>query len=273
MDYLAYSFTTDPENQEILMAFMSDLPFDSMEESDSGFVAYLPEKNWNQALEDAIEANKNLVSFSFEKNIIPAQNWNALWESNFSPIVLDKFVAIRADFHPPNPDVRFDLQIHPKMAFGTGHHETTWMMMESMRDLEWNNATVLDYGCGTGVLAILASKLGAKNIQAVDNEEPAYESTIENCQINQVDNVTAYFGVLESVPPMVYDIILANINRNVILDSLSALYHLLQPDGKLLISGFLIQDAMIMEEATTRLGFTLVKTLQKGQWLAQLLYR
>ena len=196
-----------------------------------------------------------------------------LWESNFEPIQIDDFVAVRADFHPPtvdekgNQSVQFDLVINPKMAFGTGHHETTYMMMQLMRDINFEGKKVLDYGCGTGILAILASKLKAEYLEAVDIEAASFENTVENCKINEVQNVKAFEGTLEVIDASDFDIILANINRNVILDSLFSLKNKLNTEGVLLISGFLKEDETVMKEAVIKNGFKIINTIQRGNWL------
>ena len=184
---------------------------------------------------------------------------------------MDDFVAVRADFHPNTEGVEFDLIVNPKMAFGTGHHETTYMMMQHMRSMNFKGKKVLDYGCGTGILAILASKLGAIDLEAVDIEEPSYENTIENCAINHVDTVKAICGILDDVPSHDFDVILANINRNIIIDSLDDLKSRLNTEGVLLISGFLKMDENTILQATNYAGFTHQKTLYRGNWLSMLL--
>lgn len=256
------------ENNEIIMAVLSDLPFDTFEETTTGVKAFMPESDWNESIEQQITTLSEEFDFSFEKTFIPYQNWNVIWESNFQPIKVDDFVGLRADFHPPTEGVAFDLVINPKMAFGTGHHETTYMVMQLMRDVDFLGKKVLDYGCGTGILAILASKLGATDIEAVDIEEPSYENTIENCGINDVHNIKTFCGTLDVIPSSDFDIILANINRNVILYSLPDLKKRLNKGGILLISGFLKQDEQILLDATAKEGFQHIETKQRGNWLS-----
>ena len=228
--------TYDIERVEILTAILSELPFDTFEETETGLKAYMPEKEWTQSVENEVITLSEDFDFTFDKTFIPYQNWNAVWESNFQPIQVDDFVAVRADFHPNTEGVEFDLIVNPKMAFGTGHHETTFMMLQQMRSMDFKGKKVLDYGCGTGILAILASKLGAIDLEAVDIEPPSYENTIENCTINNVDNVKAICGVLDDVPSRNFDIILANINRNIIIDSLEDLKNRLNTEGSLFIN-------------------------------------
>lgn len=276
MNYYAVAITPntyDTERVEILTAILGELPFDTFEETETGLKAYMPEKEWTQSVENEVVTLSEDFEFTFEKTFIPYQNWNAVWESNFQPIQVDDFVAVRADFHPNTEGVEFDLIVNPKMAFGTGHHETTFMMLQQMRSMDFKGKKVLDYGCGTGILAILASKLGAIDLEAVDIEPPSYENTIENCTINNVDNVKAICGVLDDVPSRNFDIILANINRNIIIDSLEDLKNRLNTEGSLLISGFLKIDENTILQATNYAQFTHLKTMQRGNWLSMLLIK
>lgn len=276
MNYYSFEITTpqyDEEKGDVITALLSDLPFDTFEDTGYCLKAYISEDNWTQDIENQLVELSKTLDFQFEKTFIPYQNWNVLWESNFEPIRIDDFVAVRADFHPPMVDekgeqaVLFDLIINPKMAFGTGHHETTYMMMQLMRDISFKGKKVLDYGCGTGILAILASKLQAEYIEAVDIEVASFENTIENCIINDIQNVKAFEGTLEIIEASDFDIILANINRNVILDSLFSLKNKLNTEGVLLISGFLKEDETIMKEAVLKSGFKIIQTNQRGNWL------
>ncbi len=270
MNYYAIEMTTpqySEEKAEILIALLSELPFDTFEVGETALKAYILEKDWTEEIAQQTADINQRMGFAFEKTFIPYQNWNTVWESNFQPIRVDDFVGLRADFHPPTEGGLFDLVINPKMAFGTGHHETTYMMMQLMRDMDFVDKKVLDYGCGTGILAILASKLGATDLEAVDIEAASYENTLENNGINDVHNVKAFCGTLDVIPSVDFDIILANINRNVILYSLSDLKRRLNTGGILLISGFLIQDKSILFEATQKEGFQHIVTQQRGNWL------
>lgn len=256
------------EKVEILIAVLSDLPFDTFEEMETGLKAFIQEPDWSESVEEQLIEMSQMFEFTYKKTFVPYQNWNVIWESNFQPIKVDNFVGLRADFHSPTEGVVFDLVINPKMAFGTGHHETTFMVMQFMQDIDFIGKKVLDYGCGTGVLAILASKLGATVIEAVDIEEASFDNTIENCEINGVHNVLPFCGTLDVIPSADFDIILANINRNVILYSLSDLKNRLNKGGLLLISGFLKQDENILLDATKKEGFHHLETKQRGNWLS-----
>lgn len=281
MNYYVLSITPtvyDTERVEIITALLGELPFDTFEDTETGLKAYILEKDLTPEVENELNDLSEGYEFSFDKRFIPYQNWNSVWESNFQPIQVDDFVAVRADFHPNTEGVEFDLIVNPKMAFGTGHHETTYMMMQHIRSIDFHGKKVLDYGCGTGILAILASKLGAVHLEAVDIEEPSYENTIENCRINDVHNVTAIWGILDNVLSYDFDIILANINRNIIIDSLDDLKSRLKKremsansDKILLISGFLKIDENTILQAVNYAGFKHQKTLQRGNWLSMLL--
>ncbi|MBK9016050.1 MAG: 50S ribosomal protein L11 methyltransferase [Saprospiraceae bacterium] len=268
MDYYQYSISTDPAQNDILIALLSHLPFDTFEETESGFNAFLPDNGNEAEAETELEALQQRFNFEFEKTHIPGQNWNEIWESNFHPVIVGSFCSIRADFHEPLAGMEHELVINPKMAFGTGHHETTFSVIEIMQGIQFADKNVLDYGCGTGVLAILASRLGARHIEAVDIEVESYRNTLENSQINGAENVSAIHGILTDVPGKDFDIILANINRNVILDSLGSLFELLKPAGLLVVSGFVLDDEQLMADSLQKQGFTILETKRKNNWLA-----
>ncbi len=268
MDYHQYSISTDPAQNEILIALLSHLPFDTFEEVATGFNAFLPQGNNETEVEAELAELQLRFNFQFEKTHIPGQNWNEIWESNFHPVIVGKFCGIRADFHQPLVGMEHELVINPKMAFGTGHHETTFSVIEIMQRIQFKGANVLDYGCGTGVLAILASRLGAASVQAVDIEIESYRNTVENSEVNGVRNVQAFHGILSDVPGNDFDVILANINRNVILDSLAPLFKLLKPAGLLVVSGFVLDDEQLMEESLQEQGLTILETKRKNNWLA-----
>ena len=267
MDYWKYILRANPETADILVAYLADAPFDTFEETEEGVNAYAPASVPADDIHAHLADLQQHVHFTWEKTLIPGQNWNALWESNFPPVVVGDFCAVRADFHEPVPGVKHELVINPKMAFGTGHHETTWQCIAAMEHLPLAGAKVLDFGCGTGVLAILASRLGAAEVEAVDIEAESYRNTLENCAANGVANVTARCGALPDVEGRGFDGILANINRNVILDSLPVLASLLKPGGWLLVSGILLQDEAVVADAAAKEGFEKTKKTERGNWL------
>jgi ribosomal protein L11 methyltransferase len=269
LDYYQYTLhTTAPEHAEMLIAFLADAPFDTFEETETGVEAYLPARaNATEEAEALLTELAEQFDFEWVKTFIPGQNWNEIWESNFHPVIVGDLCAVRADFHDPIPNVRFEMIINPKMAFGTGHHETTWMCLHKLESLPLQGKKILDYGCGTGILAILASKLGATELEAVDIESESYLNTLDNCTLNDVSNVTARLGTLDDVQGRAFDGILANINKHIILDSLPRLATLLVPGGWLLISGILLQDEAVVCAAAEAAGFVRKSLDARGNWL------
>jgi ribosomal protein L11 methyltransferase len=268
MNYYAYRLTNDAELNDILVALLAEAPFDTFEEKEDGLIAYLPaDKDYETEAEALLEDLAEQFELSWERTYIKGENWNEIWESNFQPVVVRDFCAVRADFHEPIAGVQHELVINPKMAFGTGHHETTWMCMSQMQTLNIAGKSLLDYGCGTGVLAILAARLGAVHIEAVDIESESYQNTIDNSQINHTPQVVARLGDITAVQGTEFDGILANINRHIILDSLPQLSRMTKPGGWLLLSGILLQDEQIVVEAAQAVGFELVELNKRGNWL------
>lgn len=274
MDYWKYDLQCTQETAELLMAFLSEAPFDTFEETDSGLTAYCPASVHDaDALVTLFHELQADFDFEWEKTFVPGQNWNEIWESNFQPVIVGNFCAVRADFHTAQPGVRWELVINPKMAFGTGHHETTWQCLAAMEDLPIKNTHLLDYGCGTGILAIMASKLGAAHIEAVDIEQESYLNTIENAAVNQVENITARCGTLDAVLGRDFDGVLANINRNVIIPSFPILAEKMRSGAWLLVSGILEQDNDVVTSAAAQAGFVKSKQTQRGNWLCILFHK
>jgi ribosomal protein L11 methyltransferase len=273
MDYHRYTIKTDPETAELLLAFLSDSPFDTFEETPEGLDAYAPVTALAAEIEAQLAELSDQFSFEWEKAHIPGQNWNKLWESNFQPVIVGDFCAVRADFHQPIGGVKWELVINPKMAFGTGHHETTWQCIAAIEHLPMHGARVLDYGCGTGILAILASKQGAIDVEAVDIEEESFRNAVENIAANGVQNVTVRLGTLEDVQGAEFDGILANINRHVILASLSELASRSKQGAWLLVSGILLSDEDVVTKAAHEAGFVLKEMKSRGNWLCGVFVR
>lgn len=265
-DYICYKIGVDPQLSEVLLAFLEELPFNAFEETDSGWNAYPNLDVSEQDLDRQLNELQEQFPFHYQKETIKKQNWNAIWEAGFQPVLVGSYCGIRANFHPAFENVRHEIVIQPKMAFGTGHHATTFMMIKMMEGLELSGKEVFDYGCGTGILAILAAKENAATIDAVDIEEESYDNTIENAAINQVAQITTYHGTLEDVPEKNYDIILANINRNVILNSLDALYSRQKPQSYLLVSGILHEDENKVITKAAEAGFHHLDLIRKGDW-------
>ncbi|HMQ48597.1 MAG TPA: 50S ribosomal protein L11 methyltransferase [Saprospiraceae bacterium] len=266
MDYYCYTIEVEPGLSEALLGLIADLPFDTFEEEEGLLKAYLPAQNSMTEVDAFLIDIQGTIPFTYQISFIPYQNWNELWESNFTPIQIDHFCAVRAPFHDPITDVQHEIVIQPKMAFGTGHHETTYMMMAGMQAIDFDQKKVLDFGCGTGILAILAEKLGATTIDAIDIEEASFENTKENAIVNCCEHIIPWLGELDLVENNSYDIILANINRNVIFSTLASLYRQLQPGGTLLISGILTNDEPEAIQRAEAVGFSSVQKDTKGKW-------
>lgn len=272
MNYKEFIFTIisqEDYQRDLLINALGDIGFDTFEETDHGFKAYIPSDQFNEKQFSAALKNfEKDLSFFYEMNLIPQTNWNQVWESNFEPLEIGS-CYVRATFHTPRPEFPYQVVIDPKMAFGTGHHETTSMMMELMLKDEFKDKLVLDMGCGTGILAILASLLGARQITAIDYDSVCYESTKENAQLNNIQNITALCGSKEVVPAEKYDIILANINRNILLDQLPVYKKHLKPGGTLFMSGFYeTPDLEIITKAADNLGVVFVSSQKKKEWVA-----
>lgn len=259
---------TFASTDEIILAYLSEYDFDSFEELENETIAYIKTNSLTDEVKSEIEQifHDNNVNFNWEET--EDKNWNEIWEASFQPIFIEDKIAVRATFHTLPLAYPYEIIINPKMAFGTGHHATTYMMMDRMKDLELKGKAVFDYGCGTGILAIFASMLGAKHIYAIDIENESYLNTIENCEINHIKNVTAQEATLDQLDSSTtYDIILANINRNVLLDSVQKLSTLLDVNDILLISGILVADETIIEESFAGAGLKQVHKSERENWL------
>ncbi|PHI20861.1 50S ribosomal protein L11 methyltransferase [Lewinellaceae bacterium SD302] len=257
-------------DHDILIAFLAEENFDSFSEgeTDNQLITYRLAEEHEAALAYLGELNERFP-LTYRWELMPDKNWNEEWEKQFEPIYVKNRLGIRASFHPPMEDVREELIIDPKMAFGTGHHATTWMVSDLMFDQEFENRIVLDFGCGTGVLALLAKRLGAGFTWAVDIEKPSYENTLENAITNNVSLDVVTHGTLDDVAiDKNFDMILANINRNVILASLPALHERLNDGGLLFVSGILAQDAELVEQSARQAGFSPAEHREREGWQA-----
>lgn len=270
MDYIEYKFEVDnpdPVNQ-ILIAELGDVGFESFVESDNGISAYIQKKDWYDCILSDIQIlNSDEFQISFEKKEIETVNWNAEWEKDFQPIIVDSQCTVRAPFHNV-PDTMYDLVIEPKMSFGTGHHETTYMMIQHILKNDFNGKTVLDMGCGTGVLAILSEKVGAHKIDAIDIDNWCFLNSIENVQRNECDCISVYEGDASLLKGRHYDVIIANINRNALLNDIGYYSDCLNNEGMLFLSGFYKDDIPLIEEECQKHMLKLAEIKERGQWVA-----
>ena len=268
--YIAYEFSLSPRDPatEILIAELGDVGFESFVEHDNGVTAYIQKIEWNPNILDnlyVLGSNEFKISFSYFEVI--QTNWNKEWEKNFNPIQVDNLVSIRAPFHK-NPSLKFDIVIEPIMSFGTGHHETTHMMIQHLLALDLENKKVLDMGCGTGILAIFAEKKGAQPIDAIDIDNWCYQNSLENIQRNGCNHITVLEGDSSLLKQKKYDIIIANINRNILISDMKTYTECLNKNGILLLSGFYKEDVIIIENEVTKHGLSFENLLQKNNWVA-----
>jgi ribosomal protein L11 methyltransferase len=263
--YIQLNFTNISEEEcNQLIALLSDIGYTGFEENENSLIACINQEVFNIEDLDSILA---IIPAEYSKSIIVDKNWNAQWESSFDPIIVNDFVAIRASFHQPVKDVKHEIIITPKMSFGTGHHATTYMMIEQMEALDFIGKTVLDFGTGTAVLAILAEKMGAVSIDAIDYDEWSIENSVENVAANNCSKINLIQAETISTAAT-YDIILANINLNVIMNNLAAIKAMSKKGTLILLSGFIKADEPAMITALAKKGILQLKTVQKGEWIS-----
>lgn len=268
--YIEYVFEVTPKEPatEILIAELGEVGFESFVENESGVVAYIQKNEWKEnMLEDVYILKSEAFVINFNYKEIAQTNWNAEWEKNFNQIKVDDLVSIRAPFHE-NPNLKYDIVIEPKMSFGTGHHETTHMMVQHLLDLDVKNKKVLDMGCGTGILAIFAEMKGAEPIDAIDIDTWCYENSLENVERNGCKNISVFEGDSSLLINKKYDLIIANINRNILLSDMEIYTSCLNKTGVLLLSGFYSEDIIIIDEEVSKYGLTLNKTIKRNNWVA-----
>ncbi|MDB9824299.1 50S ribosomal protein L11 methyltransferase [Flavobacteriaceae bacterium] len=273
--YIQLKLTISPleSGQEIALAFLGEMGFESFVETTEGLEAYIQEESWTPDLLDQLyPLVENGLDIGWSLTAIPPENWNAVWESDFQPILIEDKCAVRAHFHAPI-DVPFELVITPKMSFGTGHHQTTHMMLNTLLNNPPKDEVVLDMGCGTGVLAILAEKLGAVSIDAIDVESWCFENTVENAAMNNCKKVNAIEGDRQLIPEKEYGTIIANINLNVLLLDIPLYAERLRSNGKLFLSGFYTHDIPAIESKANQNGLQMVDYQQKDNWVAAHFYK
>lgn len=253
--------------RDIATALMGELGFESFEDYDQGVLGFIAEDGFDlSALKQLFNDTMVGIDWEIKHRLIPVTNYNELWESNFPKVEVENKLLIRAPFHDSSPSFEQEIIISPKMAFGTGHHETTWLISRDLFSEDWQDSSVLDMGCGTGILAILAKKLGANRAVAIDIDPWSTENTRENLRLNDIRGVEVREGNREVIGDDQFDRILANINRNILLDDLPMYVNALEEKGKIWFSGFLKPDMEIMKRAVERAGLTIEFVDHRNDW-------
>lgn len=269
MNYIEFRFTIDPilPAREILIAELAELEFESFVEEEFGLLAYVQGPGPDGSLLSSLMAfEMEDVQIEFERREVPKENWNEKWEAGFQPILVDDLVVVKAPFHNKVPQAKNTLVIQPKMSFGTGHHDTTWLILHHMHALDFKGKSVLDMGSGTGILAIMAEKLGAATIDAIDIDDWAEENARENAALNNCISIRTYTGDAKLLENQSYDIILANINRNVLMADLPTYNKVLKTSGQIILSGFFVADAPLLQDRLGDLGLRPEAMHQRNDW-------
>lgn len=274
MDYIELSFSINPFNEEIadiIIAELSEIDFESFTTDDEILKAYIQEDLFDiEKINESMIINnlKENFDISFSSQKIVSKDWNAEWESNFKPLLIDDKVYIRASFHEKNPACKYDIVIDPKMSFGTGHHSTTSMMVRYILESDIENKNILDMGCGTSLLGIFASIRGAEKVTGIDIDEWAYNNSLENIELNNIKNLNVLQGDAGSLKNMEsFDLILANINRNILLNDMDKYVDVLKTKGELIMSGFYTEDLPMIEEKAKELGMKYVSHKTDLNWV------
>jgi len=269
MNYIELDFKLDPllPAREVLVYELGELLYESFVNTSEGIKAYIPIVDFDESqLDGLMTFDIPDLFYSYLKTEIEQENWNATWEEDFQAIYIDDKCVIRAPFHAAPEEGVMDVLISPKMSFGTGHHQTTFMMAQKLFNLDVDGKSVLDMGCGTAVLAIIAKKLGAQTVWGIDIEDFAYENAKENVQLNSVSEVIVYKGGAEMLNSQSFHLILANINRNILLEDMKAYCNVLETNGRICFSGFFTTDIDILKEHATNLGLVFEDKQEKEGW-------
>ncbi|MDZ7740268.1 MAG: 50S ribosomal protein L11 methyltransferase [Bacteroidota bacterium] len=271
MDYVQITFPEENgEMREILIALLSEAGFESFQETDEQVFAFIPRQNYNEeSMKKSLEGSL-FSDRTFEMGVISEKNWNKLWEQNFEAVVIAGRCRVIAPFHTSSPAYPYEIIIEPQMSFGTAHHATTALMIEQMLEVDFHGKRVLDMGCGTGILAIFAAMKKAGRIIAIDNNLWAYQNTLHNMELNNIENIEVIEGEKEAIPAENLDIVLANINRNVLLEDIPAYVKKLASGGLLLLSGFLEHDRERILEKCRENGLQSMHKLRKDDWIAEI---
>ncbi|MFY0713026.1 50S ribosomal protein L11 methyltransferase [Seonamhaeicola sp. NFXS20] len=268
--YISYEFEVQPLQPatEILIAELGYAGFESFVETETGVTAYIQKEEWHENILDNIQIlNSDEFEITYTYSEIEQTNWNAEWEKNFNPIVVDDICTVRAPFHEKF-NTEYDIVIEPKMSFGTGHHETTHMMIQHILKADVKGKTVLDMGCGTGVLAILAELKGAKSIDAIDIDNWCYLNSLENVERNNCKQISVLEGDATLLKGKTYDVIIANINRNILLKDMQAYTASLNKGGTLLLSGFYNDDIPVIDAEVSKYNLKIDQVIERNNWVA-----
>jgi len=273
MDYIKTTININPFEEwlrDVLMSQLAEIGFESFMEIESGLEAFIQAKLYDESqFEFVLSSFSEDFSFSVDNELIKSQNWNEEWEKNyFEPLVIGGECMIRAPFHTTFPHAKYEIIIEPNMAFGTGNHETTATIIESILQNDLTGKTILDMGCGTGILSILASMKGAKQITAIDIDNWSFEGTLENAKLNNIKNIEAKLGDANSLGDKTFDLIFANIHKNVLLNDMQAYYEVLNPEGTLIMSGFYTEDIPDIKAKAESLGMKDAGFVEKNNWVA-----
>lgn len=273
MKYIQVTFqfeAIEDYQKDLLIDELAGVGYNTFDDVDGGFAAFIDFDSYDaEKLAGVAGQLDDDLKYTYTVTEIAAENWNEEWEKNFEPLIIDDRCYVRATFHKPRPEFEYEIVIDPKMAFGTGHHQTTTMMMLYLLAGSVAGKSILDMGCGTGILAILAAKLGAKDLVAIDNDDVCYQSTMENSGLNKIANLKAICGSKEQIPAVIFDAILANINRNILLDQIPSYNEALKSGGDIYFSGFYESpDLDMIKEACVPFGIRYKDHKKIGDWVA-----
>jgi len=273
MNYIELICNISGENKQeitdILIAQLNEIGYESYDETEEGLNAYILEKFFDLNKVKQLQANQiPNTNIDYSHRLIKAQNWNTVWEKNFEPIAISDQCLIRAPFHKNTPDAKYEIVIEPKMSFGTGHHETTYLMLKTMLEIDFEDKSVLDMGCGTGVLAILACFKGAKDVTAIDVDEWAYNNTLENIEKNNCADIQVHQGDATLLNTQQFNIIIANINRNILMEDIKHYAKVLKSGGTLLLSGLYDKDLPMIKNEASEHQIEYINHYEKHNWIA-----
>ncbi len=273
--YISVEVQCPPEAADVLIAALSVAGYEAFWEQETGFEAYIAGQDFEEeTLQEILDHYKASHKIAYTFRQVAEKNWNTEWETHFEPIIVEEQCLVRASFHHAEKHYPYQIVINPKMSFGTGHHATTYLMLQWQLELDHHNKNVMDAGCGTGILSVMACLRGAASVLAFDNDEWAIENSRENFALNDCSRISCFLGTVADVKPAhPYHLMVANINRNILLDEMPLYAERLAPDGQLLLSGFYEQDAALITEAAARQHLTLSGRKEKNDWVALLFNR